>query len=190
MYTREEKKQLIVLARRYIHMFLENKNIDYPETDNPKFLEKKGVFVTLNKKGELRGCIGYSSPIKPVIEAVIDNAISAATEDPRFKRVAFDELYELDIEISILSVPRKIDNYDEIVVGRDGIIVSKRYFKGLLLPQVPVEEKWDLHQYLSNGCMKAGLSEDEWKSGVNIETFQAIVFSEKELCTPTYINFK
>ena len=86
----------------------------------------------------------------------------------------------LDIEISVLTVPQKVDGPDEVQVGRDGIIVSKGFQRGLLLPQVPVEQGWDLEQYISYGCRKAGLAADEWKRGVQIETFQAIVFGEKK----------
>ncbi|UCH93708.1 MAG: AmmeMemoRadiSam system protein A [Candidatus Aminicenantes bacterium] len=180
-YTVEEKKELLQLARKTIENYLSGSKKEYPETDNPKFLEKRGVFVTLHKKGDLRGCIGYALPIKPLIEAVVDNAISSATEDHRFRPVSVDELADIDIELSILTVPQKVKSYEDVVVGRDGIIISKSFMKGLLLPQVPVEQGWDLEQYISWGCRKAGLPADEWKKGVDIETFQGIFFGEKEM---------
>ncbi len=107
-------------------------------------------------------------------------AVAAAFEDPRFPAVAADELGELEIEISVLTVPQKVERPDQVQVGRDGIIISKGFQRGLLLPQVPVEQGWDLEQYISYGCRKAGLPPDEWKRGVQIEVFQAVVFGEKE----------
>jgi AmmeMemoRadiSam system protein A len=180
-YTLEEKKELLQLARKTIENYLTKGKKEYPWTDNPKFSEKRGVFVTLHKKGDLRGCIGYPLPIKPLIEAVVDNAISSASEDYRFNPVSVEELDDIDIEISVLTVPQKVKSYKDVVVGRDGIIISKTFMRGLLLPQVPVEQGWDLEQYISWGCRKAGLPADEWKRSVEIETFQGIVFGEKEL---------
>lgn len=183
-YTHEEKKELLKLARTTIANYLKKQATEYPQTDNPKFMEKRGVFVTLHKEGDLRGCIGYPLPEKPLIEAIVDNAISAATEDYRFNPVEPGELKDIDIEISVLTVPEPVVNYKDVVLGRDGIIISKGFNKGLLLPQVPVEQGWNLEEYISYGCMKAGLSSDEWKRHgrgiVNIETFQAIIFGEKE----------
>jgi AmmeMemoRadiSam system protein A len=179
-YSLEEKKELLELARRTIENFLDARTKEYPETGNPKFLEKRGVFVTLHKNKALRGCIGYPLPIKPLIEAVVDNAVASATEDPRFPPVAGHELDDIDIEISVLTVPQKVAGVEDVVVGRDGIIISKGFMRGLLLPQVPVEQGWDLEQYISHGCLKAGLSMDEWKRGVQIETFQGVVFGELE----------
>lgn len=179
-YTAGEKKELLKLARTTIYNYLKDNKKEYPASDNRKFLEKRGVFVTLHKKGDLRGCIGYPLPIKPLIEAVVDNAVSSSTEDYRFQPVTLKELDDIDIEISILTIPKKVDSYTDVQVGRDGIIISKGFRKGLLLPQVPVEQGWDLEQYISYGCMKANLRMDEWKKGVEIETFQGIVFGELE----------
>lgn len=183
-YSNEEKKELLSLARSTIEKYLNDQTKIYPPTDNPQFMEKRGAFVTLHKDGDLRGCIGYPLPIKPLLETIVDNAVSAAAEDYRFNPVTPNELKDIDIEISILTVPEAVASYKDVVVGRDGIIISKGFNKGLLLPQVPVEQGWDLDQYISYGCMKAGLSADEWKkpgkSIVCIETFQAIVFGEKE----------
>jgi AmmeMemoRadiSam system protein A len=180
-FPREEKLELLKLARETIENFVKNHERRTPGSSNPKFLEDRGVFVTLHKNGDLRGCIGYPLPIKPLVEAVADNAISAATEDPRFPSVNESELDEIDLEISVLSVPREVKNPEDVQVGRDGIIITKGIMKGLLLPQVPEEQGWDRIQYISYGCRKAGLPHDEWKRGVKIETFQAVVFGENEL---------
>ncbi len=179
-YTAEEKKELLELARRTIESYLAAAKKEYPETGNPKFLEQRGVFVTLHIHGALRGCIGYPLPIKPLLEAVVDNAVSSATEDPRFPSVTAEELNKIDIEISVLTVPRMVKGVEDVVVGRDGIIITKGFMRGLLLPQVPVEQGWDLEHYISHGCLKAGLPGDEWKRGVQIETFQGAVFGEKD----------
>lgn len=179
--NRQEQKELLALARNTIKKYLASASRDYPAINNPVFKEKRGVFVTLHRRGELRGCIGYPLPHKPLWEAVVDNAIAASSEDPRFPSVAAAELPELDIEISVLTVPQKVANHGQVKVGRDGIIISKGFQRGLLLPQVPVEQGWDLEQYISYGCLKAGLARDEWKKNVQIETFQALVFGEKEL---------
>jgi uncharacterized protein (TIGR00296 family) len=181
VYTEEEKKELLQLARKTIENYLANGSKDYPDTDNPKFKEKRGVFVTLHKKGDLRGCIGYPLPIKPLWEAVVDNAISSSTEDYRFSPVTLKEMGDIDIEVSILTVPKKVAGYKDVKVGRDGIIISRGFNKGLLLPQVPVEQGWDLEEYISYGCMKAMLPTDAWrKGGVDIETFEGIVFGEND----------
>ncbi len=180
-YTKEEKLELLKLARHTIENYVKTREKEYPVTSNSKFLENRGVFVTLHKGKELRGCIGYPLPVKSLIHAVVDNAIAASFEDPRFNSVKLEELKNIDIEISILSVPKEQENIHKIKIGRDGIIITKGYMRGLLLPQVPVEQGWNLVEYISYGCMKAGLSEDEWKRGVKIETFQANVFNEKEM---------
>jgi AmmeMemoRadiSam system protein A len=179
--NRQEQKELLDLARNTIKIYLASANREYPPSTNPAFNEIRGVFVTLHRSGELRGCIGYPLPHKPLWEAVVDNAIAASCEDPRFPAVTAAELPELQIEISVLTVPQKVADHEQVKVGRDGIIISKGFRRGLLLPQVPLEQGWDLEQYISYGCRKAGLAPDEWKKGVQIETFQALVFNEKEL---------
>jgi len=104
----------------------------------------------------------------------------AAAKDPRFHPVDEEEFPDIDIEISVLSVPKKIKDISEIEVGKHGIIISKGLYSGLLLPQVPKEYGWDLETYLRHGCVKAGLEEDAWKKGAEIEIFTAQVFSEKD----------
>lgn len=178
-YTKAEQQWLLAVARQSIADFLKTGEKKIPRSRNPRFRLKRGVFVTLHRKDDLRGCIGYPLPEMPLLEAVVDNAIASATQDPRFDPVTLEELPDIDIEISILTVPVEVKGVDEVTVGRDGIIISKGFNRGLLLPQVPVEQGWNRERYLSYGCMKAGLQPDEWKRGVKIEIFQAIVFSEK-----------
>lgn len=178
--SREDKRDLLALARETIRRRLAGGRhaAAGAPAGRPLLQEKRGVFVTLHRGDELRGCIGYPLPMKPLWEAVQEMAVAAAFEDPRFPAVAQGELEGLDIEISVLTVPREVAGAERVRVGVDGIIVSKGPYRGLLLPQVPVEQGWDLEQYVSYGCRKAGLPPDEWKRGVRIETFQAVVFGE------------
>jgi len=187
MLTLENGKFLVKLARRTIETYLrEGKKPPAPKVPQ-KLCDCCGVFVTLTKRGELRGCIGHPLPTTPLVEAVIDSAISSATRDPRFPPIKLEELPELEVEVSVLSKPEpiKVKNPREyprsIVIGRDGLIVEWSGYAGLLLPQVPVEWGWDAEEYLSHACMKAGLMPDQWLSeGVRISKFSAQVFREEE----------
>ncbi len=176
--TLEEGRELLALARRVLEAFLGSGEHLRPDLKNPKFREKRGVFVTLNTNGELRGCIGYPLPHKPLAEAVAEMAVAAASQDYRFEPLTAAELGRTKLEISVLSLPEPVARPEEVEVGRHGIIVSKGYNRGLLLPQVPVEHRWDRETYLRNGCLKAGLPPEEWKKGAKIEVFCAQVFSE------------
>jgi AmmeMemoRadiSam system protein A len=175
---KDEQEFLLRLARQTLEQYLKTGKRPKAKVENKKFLEKRGAFVTLKVEGHLRGCIGYPLPVKPLYETIIDMAIAAATQDYRFSPLTVEELPRTNIEISVLSLPEPIKDAKEIEVGRHGIIVSKGPHKGLLLPQVPLEYNWDLETYLRHGCLKAGLDEEEWKRGVDIEVFKAQVFSE------------
>ncbi len=176
--TEEEQAFLLKVARQAIEHYLKTGEKIKVKVENPRLQQKQGAFVTLHVNGELRGCIGYPLPYKPLLETIMEVAIAAATEDYRFPPLSLEELDDLKIEISVLSLPRKVERPEEVVVGRHGIIISKGYHQGLLLPQVPLEYGWDLETYLSHGCLKAGLPPDEWKRGVEIQVFEAQVFSE------------
>ena len=176
--NKEQQKFLLGLARKAIKHYLENGKTLKIKTEDEMLKEKRGAFVTLKVNGQLRGCIGYPLPYKSLYETIIDVAISAATQDFRFQPLTLKELSETKIEISVLSLPKPVQNIKEIEVGKHGIIIAKGLNKGLLLPQVPVEWNWDLETYLGHGCLKAGLQEDEWKKGARIEIFSAQVFTE------------
>jgi AmmeMemoRadiSam system protein A len=176
--SKDQKSFLLDLARRTISFYLEKGGSLKEKSDDPLLLEKRGAFVTLKVDNELRGCIGYPLPHKSLLDTIIDCAIAAATQDFRFTSIKKEELSRLNIEISVLTLPRKIKDAREIKIGEHGIILSKGQHRGLLLPQVPVEWDWDLETYLNHGCLKAGLAEDEWKKGATIEIFSAQVFSE------------
>ena len=181
---------MVKLARQVI----ENKLGLAPEPEQKSdsvFLEKCGVFVTLNvhAKGAygLRGCIGLPYPTKPLIDAVMDAAESSAFNDPRFPPVQPDEMTGITIEVSILTPPEliQVDDPQEypmhIKVGRDGLIIGKGWRRGLLLPQVPIEWGWESHEFLSQCCVKAELPTDEWKKkGTEVYKFHAILFKEEK----------
>lgn len=174
------------LARKTIETYLRDRKVPPPPEVPQKLRERCGVFVTLTKLGELRGCIGYPMPTTPLVEAVIDSAINSSTRDPRFPPVTLEELKKLEVEVSVLSKPELIrvksprEYPKHIVIGRDGLIIEWAGYSGLLLPQVPVEWGWDAEEYLSQLCMKAGLMPDHWlREGVRISKFSAQVFRER-----------
>jgi AmmeMemoRadiSam system protein A len=157
-------------------------DINPPSFKENIFNEKCGAFVTLHIDGNLRGCIGYIEGIKTIPETVKDMALASAFKDPRFSSLRREEYKEIDIEISILSPIERVNDINDIVVGRDGIIITKGFKRGLLLPQVAVEQKWDRDTFLTHTCYKAGLSGDSWRNkDVLIEKFSAQVFSENKL---------
>lgn len=175
--TPEEERTCLKLARQALeHYFTSGEKLRSPVRSGT-LKEKRGAFVTLTVDGDLRGCIGYPLPVKPLDETIIEMAVAAATQDTRFEPLSPGELPRLKIEISVLGLPEPAEA-GRVEVGRHGIIVSKGYRRGLLLPQVPVEHGWDRETYLRQGCLKAGLPPEEWKRGAEIETFTAQVFSE------------
>jgi uncharacterized protein (TIGR00296 family) len=188
MLTKAEGELAVHLARRAIEECLKNKLKIKPENLPKVFGEKRGVFVTLNKKGyskELRGCIGRPYPMLPLGEAIIVSAINAAQEDPRFDPVEAEEIDDLLIEITILTVPKRInskprDTPEKIVIGRDGLIIATKRSQGLLLPQVAVEHGFDSTEFLCQTCMKAGLMPDAWLNGAEIYSFEGQIFEEIE----------
>ena len=188
--TLEEGKFLVNLARQTVTEYLKKgKVLQVPESVSTKLMEPCGVFVTLNSLHNgaktLRGCIGLPYPTTPLVQAVIDAALSAATQDPRFPPVAPEELDQLIFEVSVLTPPERVevekptDFPSKIKVGQDGLIVEKSYCKGLLLPQVPVELNWNEEEFLCQCSMKAGLPPDSWLlKDTKIYRFQAIIFEE------------
>ena len=180
-YTAKERNFLLKAARDNIRSWLtKGRGIRFFPTNVPaKLLEKRGVFVTLKKQGDLRGCIGYLTGLKPLVQAVLDNSYNAAFKDPRFNPITADELAKITIEISVLTEPVPVKSVDEIKTGRDGLIVERGTYRGLLLPQVAAEQGWDRETFLDHTCIKAGLPAGSWKDGVTkLYRFQAIVFGE------------
>lgn len=180
--TGQEKKTLLKLARDTVTMWVsKGEKPPLPKAEG-NFSVAAGAFVTLHKKGQLRGCIGHMVGTAPVVETVQNMAIAAATEDPRFERVRPEELTDIDIEISVLSPLKRITDVNEIEVGKHGIILGKGWNRGVLLPQVATEQGWDRDTFLAHTCLKAGLPPDSWKDpGTIIEIFSAQVFGEKSM---------
>ena len=178
---------LVKTARNAVTEFLSNGNRMKLESDlEEKFSFNSGVFVTLNNPDGLRGCIGFPMPEKKLSHAIIEGAIAAATEDPRFPSVKINELNDIVFEVTVLTPPVVVDVSDpmeyleKIKVGRDGLIIRHSFSSGLLLPQVPVEYGWDVEEFLQHTCEKAGLARDTWKNeDVKIEKFEGIIFKEE-----------
>jgi len=175
----DQQRFLLKLARDAISFRLQTGKTLKAECGEGALREQRGAFVTLKQAGKLRGCIGYPIPRVALCETVIEAAEMAAFEDYRFPSIKKEDLPGLEIEISILSLPQRIEDPAEIEVGTHGIIINRGGNRGLLLPQVPVEWDWDRETYLRHGCLKAGLEEDAWKKpDTRIEVFTAQVFSE------------
>lgn len=188
--SKDEGTFLVHLARKAVEEYLKNRrHIKVPEDTSKNLLKPCGVFVTINTfangEKELRGCIGYPYPTAPLAEAVVDSAIHAATQDPRFPSLTLRELDHVVFEVSVLTPPEevKVKNPKEYIakikVGQDGLIIENGFYKGLLLPQVPVEWKWDEETFLCQCCQKAGLPPDSWLvKGTRVYTFSSVIAEE------------
>jgi MEMO1 family protein len=177
-----EQKSLLGIARNTLEKYIRTGKLPEAKPVTPKLSEKRGAFVTLHERGELRGCIGYIEAVKPLYQAVSDMAIAASTEDPRFPPVEPRELDSIDIEITVLSPLRPLPSPDSVVVGKHGLVIRKGFRSGLLLPQVPVEQGWGREQFLCNTCLKAGLPPNAYKDrDAQLFCFTGQVFGEKEL---------
>jgi len=190
--TQKEGETLVTLARTAVEQYLKTgKRPSVPEDIPRKLLEQCGVFVTINSirnnEKQLRGCIGLPYPTTPLAEAVIEAAISDATQDPRFLALRQKELDNVVLEVSVLTPPEFVEAKNpkeylsKIKVGEDGLIMERGMFKGLLLPQVPVEWQWNCEEFLCQCCVKAGLPPDSWLvRGTKIYKFHAIIFEEEK----------
>ncbi|MCX8183273.1 MAG: TIGR00296 family protein [Crenarchaeota archaeon] len=190
----EDGRLLVRIARKAVETYLRNEELLSPPAGlKDVFYEPSGVFVTLNRligqqgsaRKELRGCIGFPEPVKPLVEALIEAAVAAAVDDPRFPPVALEEMDMIVIDVSVLTPPRLLAVKDrrmllkEVRIGRDGLIVERGFNRGLLLPQVAVEENWDAETFLSYTCVKAGLPPGCWlDEKTRVYSFEAVVFEE------------
>jgi len=176
----EERHILLELARQTIGARLADRPLPEPRIDSPTLCEVRGAFVTLKIDRRLRGCIGHVIGVESLWRAVRDNAIAAAFEDPRFPSLTTDELPQMRIEISSLT-PLRVSRPEDVMVGRDGVLVERGAARGLLLPQVAVEYGWDRQTFLDHTCRKAGLDAGCWRHpDTVISTFTAEVFGEDE----------
>lgn len=184
MISEKHGQYLVEIAKKAILTCLnEDIKMEVPKDCPKELMEKMGIFVTLNKKNALRGCIGYPEPIKSAVEATIESSISAAFSDPRFPELTIDEYPDISIELTVLTEPEllevsKPEQYlEEIELGRDGIIIQKGYRRGLLLPQVAIEHNMTVREFLEHTCMKAGISADSWMDASSeVYTFQGKIF--------------
>jgi AmmeMemoRadiSam system protein B/AmmeMemoRadiSam system protein A len=178
-----DKKQLLALARKTIEAYLKNGKEPSASSLGAQVSEamkvSRAAFVTLKKRGDLRGCIGDVLPRQALYQSVIENAINAAVNDPRFQPVTAAEVKDLTIEISALTVPQPVQSVDQIRLGTDGVILRKAGRSALFLPQVAPEQGWNLQQTLTALSMKAGLPGDAWREGASFQVFQAEVFGER-----------
>jgi AmmeMemoRadiSam system protein A len=161
--TSKEKDTLLDIVKKTIAAKVNDKDIPKFMIDSETLMEKRGAFVTLKKRGHLRGCIGYIKGIKPLWETVQEMAVAAAFHDPRFPSLKPDEFNDLSYEVSVLSPLKRIKDINEIEVGKHGLYVMRDYNSGLLLPQVAVEYEWDREVFLRETCYKAGLPPQAWK---------------------------
>lgn len=171
--------ELLRLCRNCLEEFLKHGRKMIEKPGSSELLERRGVFVTLFKHGELRGCIGLPEPASPLFQAAQECTLSAAGADPRFLPVTAAELFDLEIEISVLSPLEMVKEIDSIVVGEHGLLLNHLGRRGLLLPQVAVEHGWDREEFLEQLCRKAHLPPTAWKEGSTIQRFSAFVFGEK-----------
>jgi AmmeMemoRadiSam system protein A len=176
-FSQQERTLLLGLAHESILSTLESRDISL-DPPSPHLAEPRGAFTSIYLDHHLRGCVGYVLPIGSVYRAVAETARAAAFEDSRFYPVTLDEARHLQIELSILSVPRPIAA-EEVEIGRHGLLITAGFRRGLLLPQVPIEHQWDRVTFLEQTCRKAGLPSDAWQTGATIEGFTAEVFGEK-----------
>jgi uncharacterized protein len=191
VYSDNDGMFLVKLARSTVESIVGRRYKPPVPDETPENLKaNSGVFVTLNsivgENVQLRGCIGRPYPTQPLVEAVIDSAVDSATRDPRFQSVAIEELDRILVELSVLTPPKKLEYAEPeellnmVKIGRDGLIVSRGMFRGLLLPQVPVEWKWETQEFLEHTCNKAGLPTTAWKDhATEFMAFQAEIFGEE-----------
>lgn len=175
----EERRALLALARQAIQAHLTHGPKPVLQVAAGSVPRKLGAFVSLHVGDELRGCIGYVQADRPLGEVVESCAVAAASEDPRFAHLTLSELADARIEISVLGPIEPVADFNEITIGRHGLIACQGYCKGLLLPQVATEHRWDRDTFLSHTCLKAGLRRDAWKHGAQISKFEAEVFAEE-----------
>jgi AmmeMemoRadiSam system protein A len=175
-----EKSELLTLARKSVeHVVQKGDAYDPPTSTSATLNQERGAFTTLHKNGDLRGCIGYTSATKPLYITVRDTATLAAMRDPRFQQVSVGELPNLSYEISVLSPLRRVTDIQQIKIGEHGLLMKNGGSEGLLLPQVPVEQKWDRQTFLEQTCRKAGMNAGCWKDDdTDIFSFTAVVFGE------------
>lgn len=177
-FSSEERRLLLRLAHESISATLEQRELSLVPP-SPHLAEPRGAFTTLYYRGDLRGCVGYAFPVTSLYRTVAESARGAAFDDSRFSPVTQDQAPELEVSLSVLS-PLQPVQPEQVEIGRHGLLISLGYYRGLLLPQVPVEHGWDRIAFLEQTCRKAGLPLDAWQTGAKLEAFTAEVFADPE----------
>ncbi len=177
--TGSEKELLLGVARNSIEAHLKGHPSTLPDKIPAILNEPHGVFVTLHRHGRLRGCIGYLEAVKPLVTAVQEMAVAAAFCDPRFPPLRADELADIDLEISVLSPMCRVFKEEDVEVGKHGLYLERALARGLLLPQVATQCRWDRTTFLEQTCCKAGLPPSAWRDpDTRLYVFTAEIFSE------------
>jgi AmmeMemoRadiSam system protein A len=183
MTSAADRALLLTMAREAIAAHVNRQSQSNPQVaignlQSAILTKPAGAFVTLHKGGDLRGCIGHVESTEPLGQIVPRIAVAASSADPRFPPLSPGELDDVDLEISLLGPLVPIAGPQDIVVGRDGLVVEQGWHRGLLLPQVATEWKWDAETFLDHTCQKAGLPKDAWRRGAAMWRFEAEVFGE------------
>jgi AmmeMemoRadiSam system protein A len=176
--TPADRTALLGLARRMIERYLENGTLPLARGLSAAAKREQGVFVTLRKGGQLRGCVGQLAPDGSITRLVARMALGAAFQDPRFQKVTAGEMKNIEIEISLLTPASEVRGAGDVRVGRDGVVLQKDGKSALFLPGVATEYGWDRFELLEHLCAKAELPGGCWRSGAKLSTFQAEVFAE------------
>jgi AmmeMemoRadiSam system protein A len=172
-----QQDTLIQLAKDAITSYITKRETPLYKTDDPAFLRKSGVFVTIRQKGALRGCIGRLQPDMPLYRVVQEIAVAAATSDPRFPPIKKEEIQGLEFKIAVLSPLQRITT-DEVQVGKHGLLIAHQGHRGVLLPDVPVSRGWDRETFLANLCLKAGLPPRTWRENPTLYAFTTVEFGD------------
>jgi AmmeMemoRadiSam system protein A len=178
--TEDDQQLLLQIARNSVRSYLLGQQPGWPDVPAGVMTEPHGIFVSIHRNGELRGCIGNVHPAGPLLRSAAECAIAAAVADPRFMPLMPGELDEVEFEISVLSPMQQVHKVSEIEIGTHGLLISKRNARGLLLPQVATTCGWDRERFLQEVCKKAGLPPDDWQDGATIQCFTAFVFGDRQ----------
>ena len=176
----DDQKMLLHIAREAVRSYLSCEMPQIPQNFPDALTQPQALFVSLHRSGKLRGCIGNMNPATPLYRTVADCAISAAVNDPRFAALTLPELDQIQFEISILSPLEPVHGPEDVVVGTHGLLISKHPARGLLLPQVATQYRWNSERFLAETCRKAGLQPNAWREGATIQRFTAQVFTEQK----------
>jgi AmmeMemoRadiSam system protein A len=174
--NKQDQDTLLQIARDSVEAHLLGQPLELPSIMSENLMRKRGVFVSIHLGADLRGCVGTIEPSNPLYQSVSGCAVAAASRDSRFKSLQLSELPETEFEISVLSPVENVTELQSIEIGTHGLIVSRGNARGLLLPQVAVQQHWDRERFLSETCRKAGLPPTAWKQGATIQRFTAEVF--------------